>query len=306
MFTVATFATVICCARYIRVLRGRQVPTNSRVTNVRHIDTKDFYNGVYRVDGADYGEAQRFDEPSPHLNLIGSYLQRFKIRSSQKVLEVGCGLGKLHTCHPNWQGIEYSATAVQLAKKLFGEQLNIQEGDARALPVPDNSIDFWFSCAALEHVPNVELAFAEIERVLAKGGIAVINAAWNCRPWTVKKLQQRPYTELSVADKLGKFFIPMREHLLFRMADSLPGRLFRELKLLEGSRVALEYSELEPDVSLWARYPHISDDDAFVSIDAHAALVYFASRRWNIVSHPTFMDRFGCRGEEIVVRKPEG
>lgn len=76
------------------------------------------------------------------------------------------------------------------------------QGDARDLPVPSGSVDFLFSFATLEHVPRVEEAFAEIDRVLAPNGLSLLCPAWNCRPWTVKKLQQRKYCELSLFDKM--------------------------------------------------------------------------------------------------------
>ena len=71
-----------------------------------------------------------------------------------------------------------------------------------------------------------------------------------------------------------------------------------------GRSVKLEYMALQPDFTLWDRYPKIGDDDAFVSIDAHAALVYFCSKGWMVFSHPRLLARFSCRGEEIVVGKP--
>ena len=55
------------------------------------------------------------------------------ISEENTVLEVGCGLGWLHECHPYWCGIEYSDTAAELAKINFGANLNIREGDARNL-----------------------------------------------------------------------------------------------------------------------------------------------------------------------------
>ena len=212
---------------------------------------------------------------------------------------------RLHKCHPNWRGFEYSSTAVELAKQLHGKSLNIFEADARHLPMPSNSVDLLFSLAALEHIPQVEKAFLEIERVIKPGGLAILGPAWNCRPWTVKKLQQRPYSELAVSEKAGKFLIPLRNNLIFRLICSVPSRVIGEGRLLLSSKgVALRYRKLEPDFKLWEKYSHISDDDAFVCLDAHAALVYFASRKWTTESHPNFARRFSCRAEVIIVRKP--
>jgi hypothetical protein len=69
--------------------------------------------------------------------------------------------------------------------------------------------------------------------------------------------------------------------------------------------IPLDYKPLQPDFKLWEKYPHISDDDAFVSMDAHAAITYFSSRGWKIISHPSFINRLFCRGDEVVIQKPQ-
>jgi len=272
-------------------------------------DTKALYSDVYRVDGHNYGSLGGASEgearPNEQLNRIKRFIDTYATDQRAVVVEVGCGLGHLHSCHVNWMGFEYSSTAVTLAKQLYGDNLNIFEGDARELPLKSNSVDFLFSFAALEHIPEVEKAFGEIERVLKPDGIAVIAPAWNCRAWTVKKLEQRPYTDLAITEKIGKWLIPLRDNLFFRMMCCIPARTVREIKLiLDRMPIALDYKELEPDFTLWDRFPHISDDDAFVSIDAHSALIYFASRRWLAISHPSFWRRFTARANEVVVKKP--
>jgi len=266
--------------------------------------TKKLYDEVYKIDGHDYGRAKLNDVSTIKYDVVKKYLDQFHIDGNKIVLEIGCGIGRLHDCHPNWMGIEYSGTAVALAKQRFGQGLNIKEGDARSLPVESCSVDFLYSIATLEHVPAIELAFQEIERVLKPGGIAVLAPAWNARPWTVKKLQQRPYGELTPLERVGKFLIPVRENILFRMLCSFPARLSREVRISFGRIIPLEYKELKPDFSLWDTYPHIADDDAFVSIDAHSALCYFVARKWGIISHPNRIQRSLCRHGEIVLQKP--
>jgi hypothetical protein len=154
----------------------------------------------------------------------------------------------------------------------------------------------------LEHIPDVEKAFDEIVRIMKPGGTAFLMPAWNCRSWTVKKLPMRRYSELFLSEKIGKFLIPLRDNLYFRLACSLPARLGREARVLLGRKVPIDYHKLSPDFSLWARYDHTADD-AFAATDAHAALAYFVSRGWKTPSHPTFWKRFSCRDEAIVVQK---
>ncbi len=269
-------------------------------------DVKTFYDAAYEADHpVNYGGSiESFGPRGQELEkILMSWMEKCQVPKDASVLEVGCGMGYLNKCHKNWRGVEYSSTAVRRAKEMFGQDLRIHQGDARQLPVETGSVDFLFSFATMEHIPDVEVAFEEIDRVLRPGGAALIAAAWNCRPWTVKKLQIRPYSDLSLGDKLVKALVPIRNHLVWRTLFILPGRIKRELLLFFGRKCSLDYRKMFPDLSLNERFPHISDDDAFVSMDAHAALAYYVSRGWKSVSHPGFFRRIMIRGEEIVVLK---
>ena len=270
------------------------------------MDTKRLYSDTYTTY-AEFHEKNmyRHDLRLPQLELVKNHLADLQLPADAKVVEVGCGLGHLHIAHPNWQGFEYADSAVALAKKIYGPQLDIVEADGRDLPLAANSVDFLFSFDALEHIPEVERAFDEIVRTIKPNGAGYLHPAWNCRAWQVTKLGIRPYSELSLSAKIGKFLIPLRDNLFFRLACNLPGRVVRELRLLLGEKaIPLQYRPLVPDVSLWDRYDRDADDDAFVSMDAHAALTYFVSRGWATPSHPGFRRRFLVRAGGILVRKP--
>jgi SAM-dependent methyltransferase len=262
------------------------------------MDTKAVFDAAYTGDAA-YDVEHSRARAKQYALIVAEWMKRADIPVTASILEVGCGLGFLGT-FPNWRGIEYSAEAVKIAHSIGNTR--VEEGDARRLPVRSSSIDFLYSFAALEHVPRVEEAFVEIHRVLRPGGIALLAPAWNCRPWTVRKLELRPYSELSLRDRMTKALIPLRSKTAWRAATSLPARLKREALIARGRDVPLEYKALEPDFSL-TQYPHISDCDAFVSMDAHAALAWFRSGKYNSLSHPGFMGRLKARAGPIVVRK---
>lgn len=271
------------------------------------METKNIYTDLYKVDGHNYSGYDPsivfIPSKSRHFLMITDYLNRYSIGHTLKVLEIGAALGNQHSCHPNWLGIEYSSTAVELARKIHGEKLNIHEGDARKLPFEKDSIDFIFSIDTLEHVPNVEIAFNEIIRVLKPKGIAVLSPAWNCRSWTVKKLEQRPYCELEFFEKIEKLLIPIRNSIVFRATTQLFTRFLLELKY-SFLPVKLVYKKLTPRFDLLKKYHHISDDDAFISIDSHSALIYFRKLKFNMISHPSLIKQMLARGEEIVIQKP--
>lgn len=137
--------------------------------------TKEFYDAVYKEghpSGYDGGE-----EGMPHrtqnlYKATTAWLQStglFEI-SDAKILEIGCGMAYLSKIHSGWHGAEYSETAVRRVKEREGIQTKIFVEDAQSLSFDDDTFDGVFSWAALEHVPNPEKAFSEIDRVLKRGG----------------------------------------------------------------------------------------------------------------------------------------
>jgi len=157
----------------------------------------------------------------------------------------------------------------------------------------------------MEHVPNPNKAFSEIDRILRGGGYAMIAPAWNCRAWTVKKIEHRPLAELSLGEKIDRYSIPLREHIAYRALMSIPMRLFTELTMLITKRaLPLRFKVLHPRWDLIEKYGHVSDDDAVAAIDPHAAIAFYKSRGYRIISHTCMLGRLFARGEAVVVQKP--
>ena len=97
----------------------------------------------------------------------------------KNILDYGCGQGDLIPLlsekFPDAQitGIEVSKNGVEAAKQLFPEYKFLLY-DGENIPFPDNSFDLVFSSHVLDAVWNLEKAFAEISRVLKKGGILCV------------------------------------------------------------------------------------------------------------------------------------
>jgi ubiquinone/menaquinone biosynthesis C-methylase UbiE len=138
--------------------------------------TQDFYDEVYRVDhpsqygGKKDGMPQRTNSLTPQTT---AWLEQIGFASwpEAKILEIGCGMAFLAKVHPGWHGVEYSRTAVARVKSRDGNATKIFEGDAQCLPFADASFDGIYTWAALEHVPDPNKAFVEIDRVLRGGGV---------------------------------------------------------------------------------------------------------------------------------------
>ncbi len=212
--------------------------------------TKKFYNAVYAADHpSEYAGGDGPDRIAILQGRTKAWLKSSGLddKADAQLLEIGCGMAFLSDIHPGWHGAEYSKTAVERVKNDNGEEVKIYEADAQQLPFKASAFDGIFSWATLEHVLAPELALEEIHRVLRLGGYGLIAPAWNCRPWTVKKLEDRPYNELSLSERFGKFLIPLRELLVIRAFIALPKRLWGEILLFTGGKQPLRYQTFHRD-----------------------------------------------------------
>lgn len=112
-------------------------------------------------------------------------LDRLRLRRGMRVLEVGCGTGRdayeiARRVGPAGRvfGVDASAEIVAEARRQsVARKLPVEfaVGDARALELPDGSVDRCRAERLLMHVPGgAEAAVAELARVLRPGGRAVV------------------------------------------------------------------------------------------------------------------------------------
>jgi SAM-dependent methyltransferase len=216
------------------------------------------------------------------------------------LVELGCGNGALRNVHPGWVGVDLS---IQACKNVLQTgDMRVVAADLHNLPFGSNCVDLVITWATLEHLRRPDVTADEIARILRPGGIAVLGPSWHCRSWTVKRLRFKSYASLSWRLKIEKATIPLRELLLWRAISALPFRVGRELKLLFRAKMPFTFKSLSPELD--TNTPHVSDDDAFASIDSHACICYFISHGWRCISHASLLDRVLARHEEIVVIKP--
>lgn len=274
------------------------------------MDSKNFYDALYDPNGTNYGafnEAEPSNISSRELMLRDRtilYWNKF-CNPDQLALEIGASTGGLSTLFKNWIGLEYSPVAVALAKRRFGENINILQSDAQNLDLESELADFIYSWATLEHVENPDLAFKEIHRVLKPGAVACLKPAWNCRESRVLKLKFREYVDLSVWLKIRKFLLFLSNNFWIRALFLVPIRLSKLLINIKGSQLDLRYKCLTPSNKLIEKYGHEADDDAFSSFDIVDAILFFKSRGYEIISHPSFLKKLFARGSTLIVRKSE-
>jgi arsenite methyltransferase len=112
---------------------------------------------------------------------IGNPLKAGPARHGETVLDIGCGAGTdllLASRQTGDSGTTIGldmtdrmlAQARESASRLRLKHVRLLKGDATALPVGDQSVDLVISNGVLNLVPEKDLAFREIRRVLKPGG----------------------------------------------------------------------------------------------------------------------------------------
>lgn len=99
--------------------------------------------------------------------------------SSMRTLEVACGrggfVGKLARTAALACGVDFSFAAVSIGHQRWqapgaGLPAAFIQGDAHALPFPDNFFDVLVSCETIEHLPHPLQGLREFNRVTRPGG----------------------------------------------------------------------------------------------------------------------------------------
>lgn len=213
-------------------------------------------------------------------------------------LEIGSGKGALQGTGGDYVACDYSLTALENHLQPGHQRVC---ASAERLPFPDASFRFLFTVAALEHVPRADLAFAEIDRVLAPGGVAYLLPAWHCVQWSCEGIPVRPYADLTPRQQLIKLSLPLRRSLAWKALATFPARALRRgLWRLRPRPTALRFTALRPDYeTFW-----MSDSDAAARIDSHEGCLFFASRGYDVLQPgPSARRQLLARHHAVVARK---
>jgi ubiquinone/menaquinone biosynthesis C-methylase UbiE len=107
-------------------------------------------------------------------------LARAEIRTGDRILDVGCGTGRLlealakdHS-RERLAGIDLSGGMLGVARRRLPSEVRLVQGDAAALPFPDGGFDLVLTMSAFHFWPRPRAALGEIHRVLGSGGRLVL------------------------------------------------------------------------------------------------------------------------------------
>jgi Methylase involved in ubiquinone/menaquinone biosynthesis len=131
-------------------------------------------------------------------SLEGKYTEIFKqkmlelcdVKEGDKVLDVGCGNGKLidkisHKAKIKAYGIDISPNMIKECKSQYPDiEFAVTSGEK--LPFDDGSFDIVTICCVLHHLHNPSKFFEEAKRVLVKDGIIIVGEP--CYPLIIRKI----------------------------------------------------------------------------------------------------------------------
>jgi trans-aconitate 2-methyltransferase len=123
-------------------------------------------------DAENYRERSSLQE-----TMAAEVLQKLQLSGAERVLDVGCGDGRISTAiasrvpSGSVTGIDASANMIKLASQQTAPNLHFQVADARSLPF-QAEFDLVVSFNALHWIREQEEALASIHRALTPGGKA--------------------------------------------------------------------------------------------------------------------------------------
>ena len=147
-------------------------------------------------------------------------VERAAMRSGERVVDIGCGSGKVPVVAAGFVapggaafGVDASAEMIALARQRAREanvEVDFRHAAMEDLPFPDESFDVVLSCQALHHVPRDAKiqALTEMHRVLKPGGRLLLLDHGEPYRWYLKIL-----------------FYPFRWNILEYQAENFRGQV---------------------------------------------------------------------------------
>lgn len=129
-----------------------------------------------------YDVEQFHNHPSP----LVRYVERKRVRrilallaprAGDRVLEIGCGAGNILAQVPSARrfGMDLAESLLAKAARRLERHGALVQGDAEHLPFRDRAWERVYCSEVLEHLPSPGAALAEMHRIVARGGVAVVS-----------------------------------------------------------------------------------------------------------------------------------
>ncbi len=164
------------------------------------------------------------------------------------LVDIGAGTGQFAAAFSDWFGLSVVAvepSAAMRARIPRHPGIRVLEGDASALPLPDDSADGAWLSLVLHHIPDTEAAAREIRRVLRPGAPVLIRQGFPGRLDRVELVRWFPETARmagtypSVEQTCRAFAAAgFRRDALEPVPETYPGRLAELLAQADALRRA--------------------------------------------------------------------
>jgi len=193
--------------------------------------TRDDYNLI----ADQFASTRKYNWPEV-VETLGDILKKFDKKQKIKVLDIGCGAGRVSEMfgdyNVDYYGIDLSKGLIDVAKSKY-PKAHFTVGDGRVLPYRDNEFDIVLTIATIHHLPSRETRrqfFSEMYRVCKPSGTAFVET-WYF--WNKKEFLSRILKSFFSLNGLpfGDFYRPWKNS----KAEQLTDRYFhaytiRELK----------------------------------------------------------------------------
>lgn len=133
-----------------------------------------------------YAKGRRMP-PEALARWMARFAEHLPERRPLAVVDLGCGVGRLTPAladtfgGPVW-GVEPSARMREIAEATASHPaVRYLEGEAAAIPLPDDAADAVLMFLSIHHVPDRAAAAAEIARVLKPGGRVLVRSPFSDR-----------------------------------------------------------------------------------------------------------------------------
>src|SRR4029450_1060304 len=117
------------------------------------------------------------------------------------LVDIGAGTGAFAAAFSDWFGLSIFAVEPSAAMRtqIPGRRdIQVLEGDASSLPLPDGSADGAWLSLVIHHIPDLEAAAREIRRVLRPGAPVLIRQGFPGRLERVENVRWFPETARTV------------------------------------------------------------------------------------------------------------
>ena len=151
------------------------------------------WDSALNLSQEDYGDTIQSIEFLEKTNLL---------KAGDKILEIGCGIGKLSNSlyqegFVNIVGTDLSSKSIAYGKTKY-PHLELKVMNAAKLEFQDNSFDACLSFDLIEHLPDIAEHLNEVNRILKPGGYYLFqtpNIIFNSiiETWKAKGFRWKPY-----------------------------------------------------------------------------------------------------------------